>query len=339
MAFIANPPVAGSTPGDASEDGQALGKGKEDVMARSSKSRCVAVKIAAGVALVLAAPSVASAQTRRLDDGPVTPRMMALGGRAEAISSSTSAMFACPAAMVATRSYHGDAYALYDPTAGRISLGSALVDSTRSLVAAGLSYVWNNVDTPGEQRRTHDTRLVLALPIGTVFGLGGTVRFLDLNAGPPVANETSTLRPSAWTGFTFDAGAFLRPAQFVQFTVTGYNLNNPDTTAAPISLGFGAAVIPIPQLTIVADGLIDFRTMGTPRGRYSGGVEVFLANHVPLRAGYVYDHVRDGAQAITAGLGYLDENFGVEFSMRQGIVPEPQTTLMLSLRFFYRPQQ
>jgi hypothetical protein len=54
----------------------------------------------------------------------------------------------------------------------------------------------------------------------------------------------------------------------------------------------------------------------------------------------VYDDIRGGAQSITAGLGYLNENFGVEVSLRQGFEVDTQTTMLLAVRYFYQaPQQ
>lgn len=284
------------------------------------------------VMVSLTLPATALAQAQRLDEDPATPRMMALGGRAEAISSSTSAMFANPSALVASRVYHADGLVLYDPTVGRFTVGSAVVDSTRNAVAAGVSYLFTTV--PGESRTSHDVRLNVTFPIANVLGIGGTVRYLALSSRSSAAGSTE-LNAREWSGFTFDAGLFLRPVSWLQLSASGRNLNNP--TVAPIGVGCGVAVMPLSTLTVVADALVDFRTNGSPRGRYSGGVELFLGNHYPLRVGYLYDDVRQGAQAVTAGIGYLDENFGVEFALRQGIVPEPQTTLLLSLRYFYRP--
>jgi hypothetical protein len=120
----------------------------------------------------------------------------------------------------------------------------------------------------------------------------------------------------------------------LQLSVSGHNLNNQDTTLAPISMGGGISLSPVSMLTLVADVLMDFRSAPRPKGRYSGGVELFLANHFPLRAGYAYDDLR-GTHAVTMGVGYISENFGAEFGMRQEVVPQAQTTMMLSLRYFY----
>lgn len=297
-----------------------------------------AALVAGVIALWVPAQGWAQAVTplpQRLDDDPVTPRMMGLGGRAEALSSSTSTMFGNPAMLAAMRVYHIDGYLLYDPTISRFSSGSAMVDSTRT-ISAGVSYVYNRIDSSVNHRTGHDLRLDVALPLGNVVGVGARIRYSQVSMGPPVAASNSTLSSQGWDGFLFDAGVFVRPVSILMLSASGRNLNNPDTTAAPIGAAFGAVFSPFSTLNLVADVLLDFRMAGTMRGRYSGGAELFLGDHYVLRAGYMFDDIRAQAQAITWGVAYLDQSFGIEVSMRQGFTPTSQTTLMLALRYFYQ---
>lgn len=243
-------------------------------------------------------------------------------------------MFSNPASILAARGYHTELLALYDPSIGRYMFGSALTDSTRQYVSAGLSYLYSGM-AGTDQRSLHDTRLNVTFAFSPNVGIGILGRYLNATGGPPLLNGTTLTNAGAWAGFLFDAGVFVRPFQMLQITASGHNLNNQDTTIAPINMGVGVALTPVPILTIVADALIDFRQAGTAKGRYSGGVELFLGNHFPMRAGYAYDDLR-GTHAVTAGVGYMDENFGVEFGIRQGVAPELQTTMMLAVRYFYR---
>ena len=110
------------------------------------------------VALVIMSPRLAVGQTR-LDEDLDTARTMALGGRAEATSSSTAAMFGNPAAIAAVRGYQTEAIALYDPSINRWGLGTALIDSTRQYISAGLAYVYQNWGGPYNAHESHDTRL------------------------------------------------------------------------------------------------------------------------------------------------------------------------------------
>lgn len=315
---------------------------------RTTAPRIAFVAAPAALACVLAS-SVAGAQmaptemrtggsgsvVRRLDEDMTTARAIALGGRAEAAGSSTTALFANPAGASALRTYHVDALTLYDPTVGRFAVGSGIMDSTRNLISGGFSYVFSAIPDGPEARTSHDARLVVGVNLGQMVGLGARVRYLNIS-GAQAAPQSQGLERGAWGGFTFDAGLHVHPLREFSLSVTGYNLNNVNTTAAPITVGGGVAVSPIPQLTFVADALVDFRSTNAVRGRYSGGAELFLASRYAIRAGYLYDDTRGASQAFTLGAGYIDQNFGVELGYRQAVVPDMQSTLLLSVRYFYQ---
>ncbi|MBL8679292.1 MAG: hypothetical protein JNK05_09015 [Myxococcales bacterium] len=322
-------------------------------MSQRATRRTTAPRIAffaapAALACVLAS-SVAGAQmaptemrtggsgsvVRRLDEDMTTARAIALGGRAEAAGSSTTALFANPAGASALRTYHVDALTLYDPTVGRFAVGSGIMDSTRNLISGGFSYVFSAIPDGPEARTSHDARLVVGVNLGQMVGLGARVRYLNIS-GAQAAPQSQGLERGAWGGFTFDAGLHVHPLREFSLSVTGYNLNNVNTAAAPITVGGGVAVSPIPQLTFVADALVDFRSTNAVRGRYSGGAELFLASRYAIRAGYLYDDTRGASQAFTLGAGYIDQNFGVELGYRQAVVPDMQSTLLLSVRYFYQ---
>jgi hypothetical protein len=274
-------------------------------------------------------------RVRRLDEDLTSARAMALGGRAEAGGASTTALFGNPAAASSMRTYHVDSYTLYDPTVGRFAIGSGMIDSTRSVFTAGFAYSFTNIDFAADKRTVHDGRLLLGLNLGQFVGLGGRVRYLNASAGP-LAPDAQGLDRGAFSGFTFDAGLHVHPAREFALSVTGYNLNNVNSTAAPIALGTGVALSPIREFHLVADALIDFRSTGVTRGRFSGGAELFISNKYAIRGGYLFDDTRGGSQAFTAGFGYVDPNFGVELSWRQAVVPDLQSTLMISLRYYYQ---
>jgi hypothetical protein len=302
----------------------------------------VAVALAAVSLCVLSSSSAHAQMTggsgsvvRRLDEGITTPRALSMGGRAEAGGSSTTALFANPAGATAIRTYHVDALTMYDPTIGRFAVGSGVMDSTRSLLSGGFSYTFGAIPDGADARTTHDARLVVGLNLGQMVGLGARVRYLNVSAGPS-APQSQGLDRNAFSGFTFDAGLHLHPLREFSLSVTGYNLNNVNTTTAPIQLGTGAMLSPIRELSFVADVLIDFRSTNAIRGVYSGGLEVFIANRFTARGGYLFDDTRGGSQAFTLGAGYVDPNFGIELGWRQAVVPDMQSTLLLSVRYFYQ---
>lgn len=277
----------------------------------------------------------ARAQVATAPELPTSTRMMALGGNAQALAQSTSAVFSNPAAMSLGRVYHLDSSTLYDPTVGRWMFGGAVADTTRS-VSASLAYNYSLVDGATGVRNHHEVRLGLSVLLTEGVALGITGRYLNL--GGPLS--TNTRLGTDFAGVTLDAGAVIRPVSFLTLAVTGYSLTNPDTALSPLSVGGGIAVTPVEALSIVADNVWDLRSFAEPRMRLGGGVE-FMLDKIPLRAGYLFDDTRFGGtvHTVTAGVGYIDRLFGAEFSLRQDVAgaATPQTTLMLNLRYFYNP--
>lgn len=287
---------------------------------------------AAAVALV---PSVASGQVQTAPETPVTARTMALGGGGIAIAQSTSALYMNPGAMGMARVYHVDTSVLWDPSQDRWSFGGAIIDSSRR-VGAGLAYHYSLLDG---DTRNHDLRLSLGASITDGVSLGVTGRYMDYTGVPSTVNaQNVAIRGTEYSGFTVDVGLALKPWSWLSLGVTGYSLTNPDTALSPLSIGGGIAVTPTETLNIVADTMWDLTSFADgPRARWSGGVE-FLAGHVPLRVGYIYDDIRlnNPVHLITAGIGYIDQMFGVEMAMRQEVYGGDQTTLLLNLRYFHR---
>ena len=287
---------------------------------------------AAALALV---PSVAWGQVQTAPETPVTARTMALGGGTHAIAQSTSALYVNPAAMGMSRVYHVDTSVLWDPSTDRWSFGGAVVDSTRR-VGAGLAYHYSLLDG---DTRNHDFRIGLAASITDGVSLGVTARYMDyLGVASTVNSDNVRIRGTEFSGFTVDVGIALKPFSWLALGITGYSLSNPDTALSPLSVGGGIGIIPTDTLHIVADTVWDLTSFADgPRARWSGGVE-FLAARVPLRLGYTYDDTRliNPVHLVTAGLGYIDQMFAAELSLRQEVSGGSQSTLLLNLRYFHR---
>jgi hypothetical protein len=60
--------------------------------------------------------------------------------------------------------------------------------------------------------------------------------------------------------------------------------------------------------------------------------EVFTGE-VPIRLGYFYDSGR-GIHYITAGVGFVQPEYGIDFAWRQQIVGDDDSNLLLSFRYF-----
>lgn len=299
----------------------------------------------AGLALFAPAPALAdpasTSPEQGYDLGDIhTPRSVGMGDAQVASGASTTALYRNPAALPMARLYHLEAMGSVSPEARRQSYGASIVDSSTSRLAGGFGGTWNQLDPDGVRRRWTDLRLALAYPLGDALSIGLAGRYLRVNQGvasgpfgPSFASDGTRDEP-LMNEFTFDAGALLVPTRGLSFGVAGKNLTAPGTSLAPTTLTGGVAFAQS-IFVIEADAMADFTTWGSTRGRFMLGGEVFLAEHVPIRAGYRYA----GGQlthGLSLGTGYVDRQWSVELSGRRDIAGEhPMTLVTLALKFFY----
>jgi len=262
-----------------------------------------------------------------------------MGGAQTALGTSTTALYLNPANLPFARVYHFEGIAAVSPDARRQTYGGAIADSTTSRLAGGVGGAWSQLDPDGIHRSWTDFRLSLAYPLSDKIGLGATGRYLrasqSVGAGPFGADSVSggTRGDPIFNQITFDAGLTVAPTDGLRLGVVGKNLTNPGSAFAPTTLAGGVGYA-TPQVAIEADALADFTTWQSTRGRFMVGGEVFLADHVPLRAGYRYD---DGqrAHAISGGAGYVDKKWSFELSVRRDVSADhPMTLFVAGLRYF-----
>ena len=267
-------------------------------------------------------------------------RSVAMGGATAALGTSTTALYDNPANLPFARVYHFEAGARFSPEARRQTYTAAVADSVTNRFSGGLAGSYSILDPDGIARTWTDARLSLAAPLGEAIAIGVAGRYLDMHQavgkGPFGASLASdgTSGSTIWTGFTADAGITVMPVTGLRMGFIGKNLTFPNNGLLPTMAGGGIGYT-TEAFAIEVDSLVDFTTWGAPRPRVGGGVELFLANHVPLRAGYRFD-AGQRVQSVTFGLGYIDKKFGIEASGRRDVVADhPMTSMAISLRYFY----
>jgi hypothetical protein len=263
-----------------------------------------------------------------------------MGGAQNALGSSTGALYMNPANLAVTRVYHFEANAAFNPQGRRQSYGGAVADSSTGALAGGFAGTWN-IEDPGQEHRTWtDLRGSLAYALSQRFAFGATARYLrvgqSIASGPFGGSLISDGTPGEplVNSITFDVGATLMPADGVRIGVVGHNLTAPQHQLAPTTVAGGVGYSN-DLVAAEADLLTDFTTYSSVKERVMIGGELFLAGHVPLRAGYRYD---DGTRthAISGGIGYVDKRFSLEGSVRQDVVGDnPATMLAFAFRYFY----
>lgn len=253
-----------------------------------------------------------------------TPRMTALGGATRANANSLSALYSNPANLAAAQVYHVGAFGQIYPEARRQSYGGAIVDSLISStgLAGGLGGIWTMQDPDGIHREWMDLRFGLGMPLGDMFLLGLTGKYVTLQqngTGPLGFSEASggLKDTNIIQTVTFDAGVTLRATDEFFIAVTGHNLTNPETTLLPLMGGLGVGYATT-DFGINADVVLESRTYERSRVRTNLGGEVLLADRLAVRAGYRYDQGQ-GGHALSGGLGYVDPSYSIDASLRRGL--------------------
>ncbi len=279
------------------------------------------------------------------------PRSAAMGGALRAMGSGNNALLLNPAAVAETRVYHIEADAQFMPEAARQVYGGSIVDSVTGRLAGGVAVMGGFMDPNGLNRSFIDARLALGYPITDRFMIGIAGRYLKVvQSGPGTAFESSPgpFGPldrvsgglSDPTGgrfafvnqLTFDVGIAVKPADALYIGILGQNLAYAGNGILPLMVGGGLGV-GTKDFTIEGDGVADLNSWNKTTARASGGAEVLIANHVPIRAGILYDTGAHNA-TVSGGLGFLATEFSVEASLKRTIASPGGTSIIVSVAYF-----
>lgn len=286
-----------------------------------------------GGAVALAVALMASPSSALGFSDFVGARSLAMGGAGRADARGDQGPLLNPAGMSLSRVYTVDAGYQFITRDGGHAARASVVDSTSAFkLAGGLFYGYRTSRPAGVPALTgHEAGLSLAYPFADRVFLGVTGKYLTISG--PVELDGRAKH----SGFTVDAGLAIRVGSVLTLGVAGYNLRELSTRMAPVSLGYGVALQPIPDLTFVADAFHDFTTTDPSRGTVitlAGGVEYMWQRKVVFRAG----GGRDGGLEhgyLTAGLAALSEMGAMDLAVRQDVSGQAKLTFIaVGLRLF-----
>ncbi|HWE27356.1 MAG TPA: hypothetical protein VHB97_05100, partial [Polyangia bacterium] len=246
-------------------------------------------------------------------------RALGMGEAQRATATGAEAIMLNPAGMSLQKQYVIEAmYGLRIEDVGS-NVHISLADSVSSKVAAGLFYDyinekpkigfdWAGGTVPSDTitRSGSVVGLSLSLPLGDYFIIGATAKYLHMSTVAPLPKGTvpSSLSLDSINGVTFDVGLIVKLGQKFNIGVIGYNLWDHGSRESPLSLGGGLAYIPIPNLSINFDAVINFTGYQSYKydsvtgkvsldqkttGRLGPGLEWDIAQKVPVRLGLVWD--------------------------------------------------
>ena len=229
-----------------------------------------------------------------------SPRAMGMSGvRGDPVGS--SAVIANPAGMSRAYVYAAEGQYFRSGDGDLNAVGLNIVDSkTQPQLAVGLNYAYQFADSDAEMAQDgHDLRLSLAHAlVAEKFHLGVTMRYLAIDRAAP-GKQLENLE-----GFTLDAGLLISLSPMVHLGLVGSSLIDMDDKKLPRRAGGGISYTGTP-LVIDVDVLADFETHEDgPKVVVATGIELLIAESVPLRAGYEYDGARETSW-VSGGLGFM----------------------------------
>lgn len=271
-------------------------------------------------------------------------RGVALGTGMRANAAASQAQADNPANLPMGELAHLETFTGYQPQIERVGAGASVVDSMTSRLAAGLSARGLFGDNKAGENSGWEGRLAFGLPIIPMLSIGVAGRYANFTASDPKVRSERPVedgerpdRTYKLKGFTVDAAATLRPIEGLSIAALAYNLVKTDSPLAPLMVG-GGLTFSREVFSVGGDVLVDLDQhgmFGGPKPIFGGGVELLVQSVAPLRLGYQYDNGRH-QHAVTAGVGYVDQRFGVQLSLRQVVGAYKDTTLFSALQYFIR---
>lgn len=260
-------------------------------------------------------------------------RGLAMGGAGRADARGDQGPLLNPAGMSLSRLYTVEGGYQYVTRDGGHAARASVVDSTSGFkLAGGLFYGYRTASPAGVPAISgHQAGLSLSYPFADRVLLGVTGKYLYLSGGRELDDRATH------SGFTADVGLAIRVGSLLTVGVAGYNLRDLSTRLAPVSLGYGVALQPIPDLTFVADAFHDFTTTDPSRGTVitlAGGLEYMWQRKVIFRAGGGHDGALEHGY-LTAGLAALSELGSADVGVRQDVSGQAKLTFIaVGLRLF-----
>jgi hypothetical protein len=258
-------------------------------------------------------------------------RGVGLGTGVRASAVSTSALAYSPGALAVGNLYHIEGNIDYLGYADTVALGAGVVDSSTSKLGAGIGirgFLSGDGGIDGL-----DGHLGLAFAISDAFALGLGARYLDVSTDVDIDDDGELDDVGVADGLTLDASLRVMPAEGLQIDFAALNFVNLEEAEVPLTLAGSLAFAVIDMLSIGADLLVDLSTYEDAAFIAGGGLEFLAASVVPLRIGYRADLARE-THAITAGVGYTDQQVGFDIGLRQNVSGDTETRVMAAMRYY-----
>jgi opacity protein-like surface antigen len=254
----------------------------------------------------------------------VGSRPLGMGGAYRAIVTGNDAIFMNPAGMSLFKRYSFETNYLFTPEFGgdggpeQHVINVSVIDNQIQSFATGLSYSRIQRDTKKGNR--YD--LAFSVPLSDNLLIGANIKYINFDRFG---------KEDAVDAVSTDVGLLVRTDFGLSLGVVGYNLTNPaDYLEHPVSMAAAVMFSPFSSLELAFDWFINFQKPVDPADpideketgySYHFGIEYLIINQIIIRAGYVIDQAQPGdeEQYWAAGVGYITDRFGFDFSYSSSV--------------------
>jgi hypothetical protein len=267
----------------------------------------------------------------------VGTRATSMGGAGRADARANQGPLLNPAGMSLAKVFTLEAGYQFITRDGGHLFNASVVDTTSGWqLGGGLYYSHRRISPSGVPRLSaHEVGVALSYPFGNRVMIGATGKYFRLSGGPGEPDGSASDG-----GITVDAGVAVQVAPILTLGAVGYNLRDLGTVQAPVALGYGLALAPVPTLVVAFDLLHDFTTNDPSRGTRvtaAGGAELLLGGRLALRAG----GGRDGGSGhgyVSAGVAGVSEAGTLDAGVRQDVSGDRKLTFLLVSARLFVPQ-
>jgi hypothetical protein len=275
--------------------------------------------------LSLAAATLGSPAARAVGPSDFSgARALGMGvSRATAVSN--DAIFLNPAGLGAAPRYvlefdYNHDTSTKDAATGGDGIALSIADSVSNpKYPTGIAYRYMATGSGAQEFKGHVTDLAMAFPMAEKMLLGARLTYLAYNYG-----GTDLMRVTGDLGWLLAAGNFA-------VGLVGFNLVDVDQfPGADRGLGAGVSYGDPKVWRVGADYRLDYP--GQAKHSFALGGEFLLAEAFPMRAGWIWDGLRN-TQYWSAGTGIVTKEFGFDVSYRRD-TSSGENLLGIALKIF-----
>ncbi len=249
-------------------------------------------------------------------------RALSLGGAYRAVGTGNDSIYYNSASLSIPQRYDLATDYIYDFKSRQHNIGASIVDSSTSLVTAGIAYNLGIDARAKENTYAHLGSMSLSATVWeqSLF-VGALVKYAHM---PKITSDEKVSQ------FNMDAGLLFRSSIGLSIAAAGYNLILTDSKRLPMSLGFGAAfsnsqnsdpngltglfTVALDWLMLMDDLQVDAEIIHS----LHGGGEFVVVKYFPLRAGYSYNLLEESHE-MSVGAGAVSNQAGIELFYRFGL--------------------